>query len=137
MEENKENIQVNEEIQDHQENQENRTYSQQEVDDIVRKRLARERRKYEREFSENETDREKALNARELKIIAREKLVDAGMPSSLADVLKYEDEETLEAAISAVANYKKEPDKAWGERMGAHGFKPDYFRQAMGLDRKG
>ena len=137
MEDNRENTQAAEETLDGQEEQEERTYSQQEVDDIIRKRLARERRKYEREFTGSETDREKALNARELKITAREKLVDAGMPSSLADVLKYEDEETLEEAIAAVANYKKEPGKAWGERMGAHTYKPDRVRQAMGLDRKG
>lgn len=137
MEDNRENTQAAEETLDSQEEQEERTYSQQEVDDIIRKRLARERRKYEREFTGNETDREKAMNARELKITAREKLVDAGMPSSLADVLRYEDEETLEEAIAAVANYKKEPNKAWGERMGAHAYKPDRFRHAMGLDRKG
>ena len=134
MEDNRENTQAAEETLD---SQEECTYSQQEVDAIIRKRLARERRKYEREFSGDETDREKALNARELKITAREKLVEAGMPSSLANVLRYEDEETLEEAIAAVANYEKEPRKAWGERMGAHTYKPDRVRQAMGLDRKG
>ena len=137
MEDNRENTQENEEMLNSQEEQKEHSYSQQEVDEIVRKRLARERRKYEREFTGNETDREKSLDARELKITAREKLVDAGMPSSLADILKYEDEETLEKAIAAVANYKKEPEKAWGERQGAHACKPDRVRQAMGLDRKG
>ena len=137
MEDNREITQEHEEQQESQEEQEERTYSQQEVDDIIRKRLARERRKYEREFTGNEADREKALNARELKITAREKLVHAGMPSSLADVLKYEDEKTLEEAIAAITAYKKEPSKAWGERMGFHSSKPDRIRQAMGLDRKG
>ena len=47
MEDNRENTQAAEETLDSQEEQEERTYSQQEVDDIIRKRLARERRKYE------------------------------------------------------------------------------------------
>ena len=61
MEDNRENTQENEEMLNSQEEQKEHSYSQQEVDEIVRKRLARERRKYEREFTGNETDREKSL----------------------------------------------------------------------------
>lgn len=131
MEENREVMQTNEET------KESRTYTQEEVEHIVQKRLARERLRNERETATNDADREKALNERELKVTAREKLADAGMPSSLADVLRYENEETLTEAISAIANYKKKPEKAWGERMGERAYHPDRFRHAMGLDRKG
>ena len=58
MEDNREITQEHEEQQESQEEQEERTYSQQEVDDIIRKRLARERRKYEREFTGNEAHRQ-------------------------------------------------------------------------------
>lgn len=135
MEENKNTMQGSE---NERSESDERTYTQKEVDDIISKRLARERKKYEREFAGGDAEREKALNARELKLTAREKLINAGMPSSLADVLKYDDEESLDEAISAVKDYKGEPysGKAWGQRMGAS-VKPDRFREAMGLDRKG
>ena len=44
MEDNRENTQENEEMLNSQEEQKEHSYSQQEVDEIVRKRLARERR---------------------------------------------------------------------------------------------
>lgn len=141
MVDNKPDIQMNEETL---ENRGARTYTQEEVENIVRKRLNRERMKNEREAAGNEADREKALDERELKIAAKEKLMEAGMPLKLADILKYNDEESLDAAISAVKdlNHKQkdqESSGAWGQRVsGGKSVPPgDQFRQAMGLDRKG
>lgn len=141
MTDNRESTQMNEEVQ---EKQEPRMYTQEEVENIVRKRLNRERMRNERETVEHDADREKALDARELKITAREKLQEAGMPLNLADVLRYEDEDSLEAAISAVKDlgYKKkdqESSGSWGQRVsGGKSVPPgDQFRQVMGLDRKG
>ena len=127
--------QTNENQQDGQQTE--RIYSQKEVDDIVSKRLARERRKYEREYSSGVDDeRERALNARELKLTAREKLINKGMPSELADILKYDDEESFEEAINVIKSYKGEPQsgRSWGDRLtGSPRRKTDQFRDAMGL----
>lgn len=135
VEENREVMQTNEET------KESRTYTQEEVEHIVQKRLARERLRNERESTASDADREKALGERELKVLAKEKLLDEGMPSTLADMLKYDDEESLDAAISAMKklNQEKESSGAWGMRVSGGKSKPprDQFRQAMGLDRKG
>lgn len=134
------------------EEQQPKTFTQEEVDEIVKKRLARERRKTGAEDGEEtapdrktgagdakETapDREKELDARELRIMAREKLQEAGMPMSLADVLRYSDEKSLEKAMEAVGNLRKEAPKGWGERMGKNLVpSKDPIREAMGLNRK-
>lgn len=122
-----------------QQEQEPRTYSQEEVDEIVRKRLARERRRHERETVENSTeksDREKDLDSRELRLMAKEKLLEAGMPLKLAEVLNYSDEKTLDEALEMIKTLNPETPKAWGERHNGHvGMKTDPIRKAMGLDR--
>lgn len=134
------NEKMNEETAEQQESNE-KTFTQAEVDEIIRKRLARERRKTETESDtdgdqDTGDDREKALEERELRVMAMEKLLDSGMPSSLADVLRYSDEKSLEKAIETISNLNQEPRRAWGERMGAHnGSRIDPVRKAMGLDR--
>ena len=116
------------------EKQEPKTFTQEEVDEIVRKRLARERKKADvGEGVEPGTDREKSLDARELRIMAREKLQDSGMPMSLADVLKYSDEESLEEAIEIIKNLDNEPRKSWGQRQSGRKTDTDKVREAMGL----
>lgn len=123
--------------------QEERTFSQQEVDEIVKNRLARERKKAGT-GEDARSDKEKSLEARELRLMAREKLLDTGMPSKLADILKYTDEESLDAALAVIKelnlnNSKAPKTKNWGER---HGAKGSYdaealrIREAMGLNRK-
>ena len=93
-----------------------RTFSQEEVNRIVSERLARDRDKRAAELDE----REKAVKARELAVIAAEKLAAAGLPKELTAVLKYDDEDSLEAAINQLstlrgfANGKNDP--ATGER---------------------
>ena len=93
-----------------------RTFTQDEVNRIVSNRLSEDRAKRAAELDE----REKAVKARELAVIAAEKLAAAGLPKDLTAVLKYDDEESLEAAINQLsnmrgfANGKKDP--ATGER---------------------
>ncbi len=79
-----------------------RTFSQEEVNRIVSERLARDRDKRSAELDE----REKAVKARELAVIAAEKLAAAGLPKDLTAVLKYDDEASLDAAISQLSNIK-------------------------------
>lgn len=117
--------------------QEDRTFTQEEVDEIVRKRLARERKRTEPDSGD---DREKSLEERELKVMAREKLLAEGMPSQLADILRYSDEETLEEAMNTIKSLQisKEPRAAWGQRQLSRGGEryDTAIRRAMGLQQK-
>ena len=79
-----------------------RTFTQDEVNRIVSNRLAEDRAKRTAELDE----REKAVKARELAVIASEKLSAAGLPKELTAVLKYDDEESLEAAINQLTNMR-------------------------------
>ena len=134
----------NERMNETAEQQENtdRTFTQAEVDEIVRNRLARERKK--KGLDDNSdgdnagNDREKSLEDRELRLMAREKLFESGMPTSLADVLRYSDEKSLEKAIETIKNLNKnkEAPKAWGQRQSARkNSDSDQIRKAMGLNR--
>lgn len=118
---------------------EERTFTQEEVDEIVRKRLSRERKKTGAEESTT-TDRERALEERELHVMAREKLLEAGMPAKLADVLRYSDEKSLEEALEIIKdiNFVTEPRKSWGMRQSSRGRDGNdvQIRAAMGLSRK-
>ena len=79
-----------------------RTFTQEEVNRIVSERLSRDRDKRAAELDE----REKAIKVRELAVIAAEKLAAAGLPKELNAVLKYDDEESLEAAINQLSTLR-------------------------------
>ena len=79
-----------------------KTFTQEEVNRIVSDRLGRERDKRAAELDE----REKAVKARELAVMAAEKLAAAGLPKDLSAVLKYDDEESLDAAISQLSTIR-------------------------------
>lgn len=79
-----------------------KTFTQEEVNRIVSDRLGRERDKKAAELDE----REKAVKARELAVIAAEKLAAAGLPKDLAAVLKYDDESSLDAAVSQLSELR-------------------------------
>ena len=123
--------------------QEGRTFTESEVNEIVQNRLARERRKTDRADSGN--DREADLNDRELKIMAKEKLLDMGMSTKLADLLRYDDEESLDEAIEEYnsliggtgENNKEVKPKSWGQRQNGAGKRKtesEQIRAAMGLN---
>ena len=79
-----------------------KTFTQEEVNRIVSDRLARDRDKRSAELEE----REKAVKARELAVIAAEKLAAAGLPKDLNAVLRYDDEASLDAAISQLSKLR-------------------------------
>lgn len=122
---------------------EERTFTQQEVDEIVKNRLARERKRAGT-GEDARSDREKSLEERELRLMAREKLFDEGLPSQLADILKFTDEGTLDAALNIIkelnlSNTEPQIPKAWGERQGARkskGTEEQQIRDAMGLSQR-
>ena len=130
----------NERMNETAEQQENtdKTFTQAEVNEIVRNRLAREREKNDRYGDNVVNDREKSLEDRELRLMAREKLFENGMPTNLADVLRYSDEKSLEKAIETIKNLDKnqEAPKSWGQRQsGGSNTNGDPIRKAMGLNR--
>ena len=79
-----------------------KAFTQDEVNRIVSDRLARDRDKRSAELEE----REKAVKARELAVIAAEKLAAAGLPKDLNAVLRYDDEASLDAAISQLSKLR-------------------------------
>lgn len=120
---------------------EEKTFTQEEVDEIVRKRLLRERKKTGSEDTTG-TDREKALEERELHVMAREKLLEVGMPAKLADILRYNDEESLTEALETIKGMGIEnagqPGRSWGMRQTSRGRDgaDAQIRKAMGLGQK-
>lgn len=79
-----------------------KTFTQDEVNRIVSERLARDRDTRKAELDE----REKAVKARELAVMAAEKLAAAGLPKDLTTVLKYDDESSLDAAITQLSHLR-------------------------------
>lgn len=126
-----------------QENNEEKTFTQDEVDEIIRKRLARERKK-SGSGEDTRSDRERTLDERELHLMARERLFDEGLPSQLADVLKFTDEDTLDAALEVIkelnlSNTEPQKSKAWGMRQSSRKSsdgEAQQIRNAMGLNHK-
>lgn len=85
-----------------------KTFTEEEVNDIVRKRLNREREKLTKAFEEGtrESDldeRERNILKRELRADTLEKLAENGMPAGLADLVSYDSKEECEKSLKAVA----------------------------------
>ena len=93
---------MNEQQPGQQSEQTGKTFTQAEVNKIISDRLARDREKRTAELDE----REKAVKARELAVIAAEKLAAAGLPKDLNAVLRYDDEASLDAAISQLSKLR-------------------------------
>lgn len=84
-----------------------RTFTQEQVNAIVGKRLAEQKQQLETEF----VKREQELNKREMSIKAKELLSQKGLPKDLAEVLKYDTEEEITKAIDTIEHtrgFKKE-----------------------------
>lgn len=132
--------------------QQGRTFTAEEVEEIVKRRLARDRKARGAGQSDGGNDgddqriadREAAVSARELNVMAREVLLEEGMPTKLADILNYSDEKTLREMIEELKNlnpslsFERNPykGKAWAQRMGGSPWmkSPDAStRKAMGL----
>lgn len=86
---------------------EEKKYTDSEVDNIVRSKIARERERIKKahdgEDREDElTKREREVLIRELKSDAREKLNEADLPHELADLMDYKDKEAFEKSYEKV-----------------------------------
>lgn len=85
-----------------------KTFTQEEVDKIIQKRLTREREKITKAFEEGtrESDldeRERNITKRELKADTLERLAKNGMPLGLAELIDYRSKEECEKSITTVS----------------------------------
>ena len=76
-----------------------KTFTQEQLNAIVGERLAKERAKSEAALAE----RERELNKRELRLTAKERIKEKGLPEELIDALDVTDEETLNRALNAIS----------------------------------
>lgn len=117
-----------------------KTFTQEQVNQIISDRLARDRAKGEAALAE----REQQLAQRELLLTAKEKLTENGLPVELVDALNVSSPEALEKALSTVKTvldkYKSEarPMKISGAKpaeslSGARNTGDGSLRKAMGL----
>lgn len=90
-----------------------RTFTQEQVNAIVGKRLAEHKQQQEAEL----VKREQELNKREMSIKAKELLAEHNLPKELANVLRYESEADLVAAIKTIKDVKMMSDDGGKEYM--------------------
>ena len=114
---------------------EERVFTQEELEEILQKRLARERRN--RPGTDGLQSREKELENRELLVEAKERLAEAGLPAALAQVLRYEDKAALEKAIDLISGLDTARSVSGGQRPsgGRAAAQEDPIRRAMGLEQ--
>lgn len=103
-----------------------KTFTQEEVNAIVSKRLQQEREKYDKEFS-----------AKSLKLQARATLIENGLSGDLVDALNLSDEETAKNSLDAILKFKATTTRPIGSGYSPHGggspVKKNDIRAAMGL----
>lgn len=78
--------------------EEQKTFTQEDVNRIVSERLAKEKTKLDTALAE----REKTLTQRELALTAKERLRASGLPGSLIDALNMSDSDALEKSLKIV-----------------------------------
>lgn len=117
-----------------------KTFTQEQVTQIISDRLARDRAKGEAALAE----REQQLTHRELLLTAKEKLTENGLPVELVDALNVSSPEALEKALSIVKTVM-DKHKAEARPIKISGAKPaeslshakntgdSSLRKAMGL----
>lgn len=88
--------------------QEERTFSQSELNSIIGKRLSEQKQQQESELAK----REQELKEKEFRFNSRQKLIERGYPEDLLDILNCGDEASLDKSLSVI-------DKIIGERSTA------------------
>lgn len=78
-----------------------KTFTQEEVNQIVQSRLARAKFESAPDFSAREAE----LSRRETRLDAREKLADAGLPKELVSALNCSNKETMEKSIETLISF--------------------------------
>lgn len=87
-----------------------KTFTQEEVDKIVEKRLNRERKKFSSLLNGEDpreadlAEREKAVTIKELRADAKATLAEKGFPADALELLNYTDKESCDKSIEALEN---------------------------------
>lgn len=89
-----------------------RTFTQEEVNRIVQERLAKEKSKGTGNTGDELDRRAAALDLRERKLTAREKLREKGLPEYLVDALNMETDDAFQKSMEAVLKMKGETGAA-------------------------
>ncbi len=110
-----------------------KSFTQDEVNSIVRDRLAKEKEKTQKKYDAMEQE----FQAKELNFKAKEILTEKGISLDLLGALKYEDEETLMNSIEIVENVlqskKSEAKTRYEPNNGSVPKVDGDLRKAMGL----
>lgn len=121
-------------------------FTQEEVNGFVQSRIARMKGQIVKEAQAEYSQKLAELEAREMKLMAKEKLSDRGMPRELADIITCTDEKDLDNKLDALQKIYGNKDKEEKPRgficvggrpaEGNHGLPtgPDPVRKAMGLE---
>ena len=79
-----------------------KTFTQEEVNRIVQERLARVKNSSDQSSL---AEREQALNQREIRLDAREKLADAGIPNDLLPLVDCSSKKNMDDSIALIGKY--------------------------------
>ena len=93
--------------------QQGKTFTQEQVNAIVGKRLTEQKAVMEADFVKRERD----LNKREMAVRAKELLAEKGLPKELSEVMRYDTEEELVKAIRTIEHtrgFQKEEQRQNG-----------------------
>lgn len=120
------------------EQKQSKSYSQEDVDEIVKKRLARERKKLSSMLTEEEqtselVERERNILKRELMADAKLTLIDHGLPGSLAEILNYDSKEDHEENLKKVMDIFDAAVEE-GVKMRVRGVTPKASRHSIDPD---
>lgn len=89
------------------ESQQEKKYTDAEVDRIIARKIAAERKRMSKLFNEEQAEneleiRERNVLRRELMADAKDTLVDQGLPSSLANLMDYSDKDSFDKSFKEV-----------------------------------
>lgn len=121
-------------------------FTQDEVNSFVRSQVSRMMKKATKDQEAEYSQRLADLQAREMKLLVKERLSDRGMPKELADIISCKDEADIDAKLEALQKIygsreaaKKEEQPRGFVRLGAGDtgmagrVSVDPVREAMGL----
>lgn len=96
------------EVQDEEKQSPAKKYTDEDVDRIIARKIAAERKRMSKLFNEEQQEselekRERAVLLRELKADAKDMLISEGLPSSLAGLLNYGSKEELNQSMTEVS----------------------------------
>ncbi|WKY46538.1 DUF4355 domain-containing protein [Eubacteriaceae bacterium ES3] len=117
------------------ETNEGKTFSQEQVNEIIKERLGKEKEKTQRQYEAMEQE----FKQKELNLKAKEILSEKGLSHDLLSVIKFEDEKGLTDALAVIekASGHINPPMFTMSTAGSHDGEfsgvPDKVREAMGL----